>query len=224
MRVLLVDDHPLILSALQLIINNMGQQDTDVVCVSNAQQANDVLCLHDSGINMILLDLKLEGSVSGFDLLGDWRNLYPHIPVVVISASEEVQDVLHALDLGAMAYVSKRSDSNTLIEAMQTVLAGNVYVPQFALTAQHNNGHQKHQANAEVSAKLEQLTSRQREVLALMLQGKSNKIIARELGVALETIKAHVAGVLRTLEVSSRTQAVLLVSQLTTSATHIKKP
>jgi DNA-binding NarL/FixJ family response regulator len=126
-----------------------------------------------------------------------------------------------------MGFVSKRSGNETLFEALHLVMSGGIYVPAMS----HGSADQTPSkvidfvlggVDASVVAQphLEslRLTPRQTDVLALMLQGQSNKMIARELKLSVETVKDHVAAVLRTLNVSTRTQAVLAVSQISSSA------
>lgn len=227
MKVLLIDDHPLILSALKTAICGL-EEGVSVVDVANAQAARDVL-LRDSDFDLVLLDLRL-GEDDGFDVLSEFRLAYPALPVVVVSASDRTSDVIRSIDLGAMGFVPKRSSNDTLFEALRMVLCGGIYVPQMNLGAAHDPSGRYGVGEPaaprllpEVSAALAKvsplealdLTPRQNEVLALLLQGKPNKLIARDLKLSVETVKDHVAAVLRALNVSSRTQAVLAMSELT---------
>lgn len=218
MRVLLIDDHPLILSALQNVIEGMGN-DVAVVGVAGARAARDALAA-DADFDLCLLDLRL-GDADGFDLLIELRNGWPQVPVVVVSASDRSADVIRAIDLGAMGFVSKRASNETLREALRVVMQGGIYVPPMTMgegvppaaerrVADAAFGHPE-RADALAQFKL---TPRQTDVLGLLLRGQSNKLIARELDLSVETVKDHVAAVLRALGVNSRTQAVLAVSQL----------
>jgi DNA-binding NarL/FixJ family response regulator len=218
MRVLLIDDHPLILSALQNVIEGMGN-DVAVVGVAGARAARDALAADDD-FDLCLLDLRL-GDADGFDLLIELRNGWPQVPVVVVSASDRSADVIRAIDLGAMGFVSKRASNETLREALRVVMQGGIYVPPMTMgegmppagerrVADASFGHPE-RADALAQFKL---TPRQTDVLGLLLRGQSNKLIARELDLSVETVKDHVAAVLRALGVNSRTQAVLAVSQL----------
>jgi DNA-binding NarL/FixJ family response regulator len=234
MKVLLVDDHPLILSALQAVIQGLGD-DVEVFGVDNAAAARAALKA-DADYDLVLLDLAL-GDDDGFDVLAEFRAAYPALPVVVVSASDRASDVIRAIDLGAMGFVPKRSSNAALFEALRMVMSGGLYVPPnmlgLELRAPAPGGdtvpsvmrpgseaplgerarpepHQQLPTLANVG-----LTPRQNEVLALLLQGLPNKLIARELNLSVETVKDHVAAVLRALGVSSRTQAVLAVSQMT---------
>lgn len=225
MKVLLIDDHPLILSALQSVIQGLGD-DVTVVGAGSAAEARAIL-KQDSDFDLVLLDLAL-GDASGFDVLAEFRAQYPALPVVVVSASDRSSDVIRAVDLGAMGFVPKRASNADLFEALRMVMSGGIYVPPMALRSFDPPPLEGDtvpsvlrvvRENADQPAgppPLESLglTPRQTDVLALLLQGKPNKLIARDLNLSVETVKDHVAAVLRALNVSSRTQAVLAVSQM----------
>jgi DNA-binding NarL/FixJ family response regulator len=230
MKILLVDDHPLILSALQSVIESV-RSDVNVVTAGSARAARQTLKA-DADFDLVLLDLQL-GDADGFDVLDELRATYPALPVVVVSASDRQSDVIRAVDAGAMGFVPKRSSNEALYDALQVVMSGGIYVPTMAMgmgserssqpvdadAAQHAldvvQNHARPEA-AQTQPALDSLglTPRQTEVLALLLQGKPNKLIARDLNVSVETVKDHVAAVLRALGVSSRTQAVLAVGQM----------
>jgi len=226
MKVLLIDDHPLILSALQTVIEGLGDN-VKVLGVDSAAQARAALKTSQD-FDLVLLDLQL-GDADGFDVLTEFRAAYPALPVVVVSASDRASDVIRAIDLGAMGFVPKRTGKEMLVQALRLVMAGGIFVPSMSLGSGMSNapapaaaspvqaigdaaqapGFQRVNALEGLS-----LTPRQTDVLALLLQGKPNKVIARELGVSVETVKDHVAAVLKALGVNSRTQAVLAVGQM----------
>ena len=244
MKVLLIDDHPLILSALQSVILGLGD-DVTVVGAATAKVAREMLKA-EADFDLILLDLNL-GDTDGFDVLAEFRAAYPALPVVVVSASDRYSDVIKAVDAGAMGFVPKRSTNAELHEALRLVMSGGIYVPTGARALLHSvpppsNEHHVttfaetmpmihhiarptsqdtgfHQPfpSAPPTPPLATLglTPRQNEVLALLLQGKPNKLIARDLNVSVETVKDHVAAVLRALGVTTRTQAVLAVGEMT---------
>jgi DNA-binding NarL/FixJ family response regulator len=231
MKVLLIDDHPLILSALQTIIQGLGEH-VNVVAASTACQARELL-MSDADFDLVLLDLQL-GDADGFDVLVEFRTAYPALPVVVVSASDRSSDVIRSIDLGAMGFVPKRSSNATLFEALHLVMSGGIYVPPMAMGFERadpsgnvprapdalNQVRDSAQASSfQTPLDLSSLglTPRQNEVLGLLLQGKPNKLIARDLSLSVETVKDHVAAVLRALKVSSRTQAVLAVGQMSHS-------
>ncbi len=221
MKVLLVDDHPLILSALQAMIQELDP-DVRVTAVGSAAAARAALAA-DADFDLVLLDLQL-GDASGFDVLVEMRKAHPALPVVVISASDRASDVIQAIDLGAMGFVPKRASNDTLVDALRLVMAGGIYVPAMHLGGSQGPGSRApvaipvaESATYQVTPSFEELglTPRQADVLTQLLQGKPNKEIARRLGLSVETVKDHVQAVLRALGVSSRTQAVLAVSQMT---------
>ena len=226
MKVLLVDDHPLILSALQAVIQGLGD-DVSVTGAGSAEAARAAL-LAAADYDLVLLDLSL-GDADGFELLAEMRAAYPAVPVVVVSASERTSDVIRAIDLGAMGFVPKRSSNTDLVEALRMVLSGGLYVPPTMLGLDLSNplvdagadpdallGNPSADSHQQVlSFEKMGLTPRQSEVMGLLLKGLPNKLIARELDLSVETVKDHVAAVLRALGVSTRTQAVLAVSQMT---------
>lgn len=229
MKVLLVDDHPLILSALQTVIKGLGDH-VSVVGAGSARAAREALQNEDD-FDLVLLDLQL-GDSNGFDLLTEFRAGYPALPVVVVSASDRASDVIRSIDMGAMGFVPKRATNETLFEALHMVMSGGIYVPPMTIGVEPpvtgrrrtdassplnlvnreatDSGFQKQPSLASLG-----LTPRQTDVLALLLKGNPNKLIARELNLSVETVKDHVAAVLRALGVSSRTQAVLAVGQMT---------
>jgi DNA-binding NarL/FixJ family response regulator len=218
MRVLLIDDHPLILSALQNVIQGMGEAGgVAVVGVGGARAAREALGADDS-FDLVLLDLRL-GDADGFELLVELRNSWPALPVVVVSASDRSADVIRAIDLGAMGFVPKRASNETLMEALRVVMSGGIYVPPMTMGESGEAAAAESRSAAAGAAPPNplaayKLTPRQTDVLNLLLRGHSNKLIARELDLSVETVKDHVAAVLRALGVNSRTQAVLAVSQI----------
>lgn len=231
MKVLLIDDHPLILSALQSVIQGLG--DNVVVSSADCGRAARELLRVDAGFDLVLLDLHL-GDMDGFELLSELRTRYPALPVVVISASDRTSDVIRAIDMGAMGFVPKRASNDTLFDALQQVMSGGVYVPPMAMSGDPSGAlpsspalqqvhHEANTAGYQTMPSLMQLglTPRQSDVLNLLLKGQPNKLIARELGLSVETVKDHVAAVLRALGVSSRTQAVIAVSQILQKQGHM---
>ena len=146
------------------------------------------------------------------------RESLPALPVVVVSGSDDPASVLAALDLGAMGYIPKTSPREVLLGAVRLVASGGIYVPvealktreaaQLALPASASGV-----AGAGTAADLG-LTSRQREVLELLLKGLPNKLIARKLDISENTTKIHVSAVLRALGVATRTQALIAANRL----------
>lgn len=228
MKVLLVDDHPLILSALKAMIERLCPG-VLVNAMSSAEEARE--CLRaEPDHDMVLLDLQL-GEFDGFEILTELRRDHPSLPVVVVSASDQAIDVIRAIDLGAMGFLPKRMSTTALEDALKLVIAGGIFVPTMSLVGvpQSQEGAQKARFKATPLPSVQGqspyttlpsfeeigITPRQADVLQLLLQGKPNKEIARQLNLSVETVKDHVQAVLRALGVGSRTQAVLAVAQMT---------
>jgi DNA-binding NarL/FixJ family response regulator len=217
MRILIVDDHPLIREGLA---NVLAELDTsaEIIAAANAGEALGQLA-SDRELALVLLDLALPG-VDGLSLLEQMRAMRPDVPVVVLSATDNRSTVLAAIEMGAMGFISKRSQTRVLVNALRLVLAGGVYVPPEALDGPAAPTHgpsapdaSKPESNA---AALEQfgLTERQAAVLALIIEGKPNKLICRELDLAEGTVKTHISAILRALDVANRTQAVYKLATL----------
>ena len=217
MKTLLIDDHPLILSALETVIQGMRDH-VSLVKVETARAAREALATQ-SPFDLALLDLQL-GDVDGFELLAEVRSGFPALSVVVVSASDRSADILQSIEMGAMGFVPKKASNEQLFAALELVMSGGIYVPPMSMrtsgASRFADAAVPAAADVDVQPTLESigLTPRQTEVLALLLRGQSNKLIARELNLSVETIKDHVAAVLRSLNVHSRTQAVLAVSRM----------
>ncbi len=213
-KILVVDDHPLILEALHHVLK---QLDTSVeVCgAQSAEQALALLDLHGDA-DLMLLDLGLPGT-DGLEFLGKVRSKNPAVPVVVLSASDIRDHVMRAIDLGAMGFIPKSSSNQVMLGALRLVLSGGVYLPPAALLSDTGIGAPAaagRPRDTTITARDLGLTERQAQVLGLILQGKPNKLICRELDLAEGTVKIHVAAILRALNVSTRTQAVIEASRL----------
>jgi DNA-binding NarL/FixJ family response regulator len=209
LKVLVVDDHPLICEALRQVLKAL---DKDIE-LREAGSGRDALAAAGSGddFDLVLLDLALPDA-DGFEVLRELRERHPSFPVVVLSASEQADVVMRALDAGAMGFIPKTSSNEVLLGALRLVLSGGVYLPAEVL--RHARLPALAAAAAVTSYRDVGLTERQAQVLALMVQGKPNKIICRELALAEGTVKIHVTAILKVLEVANRTQAVIAVGKL----------
>lgn len=213
MKILVVDDHPLIREALKQVLSTLNSD----IRVLEAQSAKEGFAVSEAhpDLHLILLDLGLPGE-DGLESLPLLRERAPQVPVVVFSASDHPDVVRRAIDAGAMGFIPKTSSSALLVNALRFVLAGGVYLPLEVLRqpSSESGGFAESAPGGSPSLRDPGLTQRQAQVLALLVQGKSNKLICRELNLAEGTVKVHVAAVLKTLGVANRTQAVLAVSRL----------
>jgi DNA-binding NarL/FixJ family response regulator len=148
------------------------------------------------------------------------REEHPATPIVILSGAVDYPSVTAAIRSGAMGFISKRSAPAVLLSALRLVLAGEVYVPPEVLRVELASSSvpaQTSAGSAEPSRGRRRdpdLTPRQLDVLALLVQGKPNKVICRELGLAEGTVKAHTAAIFRALRVSNRTEAGFAVNYL----------
>jgi DNA-binding NarL/FixJ family response regulator len=210
LKVLVVDDHPLICEALRQVLRALDRE-IELLEAGNGAQA--LAAAGKSDLDLILLDLALPDR-EGFDVLRELRERHPAFPVVVLSASEQSDVVMRALDAGAMGFIPKTSSNDVLLGALRLVLAGGVYLPAEVLRHSPAPALVSKPAGAGASYRDVGLTERQAQVLALLVQGKPNKIICRELDLAEGTVKIHVTAILKALGVTNRTQAVIAVGKL----------
>jgi two-component system nitrate/nitrite response regulator NarL len=217
MRILLVDDHTLFREALLHVIKQFD--DTAVVIEAATAREARHLAAHYQDLDLILLDLALP-DMDGLSVLPELRGLAPATPLVILSASENHPDVQCALDAGAAGYIVKSCSSHEMITALRLVLAGDVYIPPTLLAAlEILPSPPAPSTSVQITpVPVEEggeggLTPRQVEVLRLMGQGLSNKSIGKRLDLAEGTVKLHVTAVLRVLNASNRTQAVIEASR-----------
>lgn len=215
MKILVIDDHVLIREALQRVLKKL-RPDATILEASNGGQARRLVEEH-SDLELILLDLNLPDA-DGFHLLTDLRASYPAVSIVVLSAGNERDNVVRALDLGALGFIPKSAPRAVMLSALQLVFSGGIYIPPEILGHRELQPPQAPQRSAgdrlDVKSTDIGLTERQVEVLALMMRGKSNKAICRVLELAEPTVKNHVAAILKALKVSNRTEAVIAASEL----------
>jgi len=209
-KILVVDDHPLIREALRQVLKQLDQH-IELLEAPSAGETLAAAAQHDD-LDLILLDLTLPGS-DEFELLRELREQYPAVPVVVLSASDQPETVMRALDEGAMGFIPKTSNNAALIGALRLVLSRGVYLPPQVLR-QHAATHASCSPAPPASCRDIGLTERQAQALALLVQGKPNRLICRELNLAEETVKIHITAILKALKAANRTQAVIAVSRL----------
>lgn len=198
MKILVVDDHPLIIRALEQSLPHVDPR-FDVVASTNREQTLTALARYPD-CALVLLDLTLPGA-RGLDLLAELRLDYPYLPIVVLSATHDRATVGAALAAGARGYVSKTASPDALLDAIRTVLGG-------ARGVTVDIAHGGAQPTTFRSQGLG-LTQRQSEVLQLLVQGKPNKLICRDLRLSEGTVKVHVSAILKALNVHSRSQAIV---------------
>ena len=138
MKVMLIDDHPMVLSALQTLIHTLDPG-TVVITAAGPDEAFERLAA-EPDVELVLLDLLLGRAVDGFALLADLRQQHPGLPVVVVSSIDRLTDMVRVIDMGAMGFVPKGASAPELFEALSLVLAGGVYIPPALLQLAHGPG------------------------------------------------------------------------------------
>ncbi|MFT4198770.1 MAG: response regulator transcription factor [Pseudoxanthomonas sp.] len=203
---LIADDHPLFREALRGAV----QRVLPGALLHEAASVDALYALADThpDADLLLLDLNMPGA-HGFNVLVHLRALHPQLPVVVVSAREEPSVMRRALDHGALGFIPKSADSDTIGRAIGQVLDGEPWAPDEAHAAPAIG-----RDEAQTAARLRELTPQQFRVLQMLGAGRLNKQIAYDLGVSEATIKAHVTAILRKLGVTNRTQAVLMAGRL----------
>jgi two-component system nitrate/nitrite response regulator NarL len=197
MKLLVVDDHPLVRAGVAGALQNLAGADP-VLQAGDGVEALAHLAQHPD-VAAVLLDLRMAG-MAGLALLTQLQRLHPDLPALVLSSSEDPDDVRRVLKTGARGYCPKSAHPATVIAALQLVLSGQIYVPPFMAMAS--------EPEAVPSGEPSGLTPRQHEVLQALCSGQSNKEIARALGMQEKTVKGHVSAIFKSLNVVHRLQAV----------------
>jgi len=202
-HILIVDDHPLFVEALQRAIVSAfpGTETREAISIEAAKTMLDGRLPFD----IILLDLAMPG-IRGFEGLLELRTLHPKLPIVVVSALEDPRIVQDVMRYGAAGFISKSADRAEIAAALKDVMEGSLTLPKGYRPPEMP---QASQAHGNLVERLKTLTPKQLSVLRMLRQGLLNKQIAHELQIEETTVKAHVSEILRKLNVSSRTQAVI---------------
>jgi DNA-binding NarL/FixJ family response regulator len=211
MKILVVDDHALIREALGGVLKELSD-DAEIIEAPDARRA--MQCIETiPGVELVLLDLSLPDR-SGFEVLAELRQRYPATSVVILSASNDRDQITSALDLGALGFIPKSAHREVMLSALRLVFSGGVYVPPEILGRSEPAPVVQRSSALPPSAAEFGLTERQMEVLALMMQGKSNKAICRVLDITEPTVKNHVTAILKALRATNRTEAVITAGVL----------
>ena len=200
---LVADDHPLFRAAVLHVLHGRLPQFRTLEAAS-AATLGQMLAEHPE-IELVLLDLSMPGT-RGFSALLHVRGEYPELPVVIISSNDHPRVIRRAQQFGAAGFIPKSAPADAMGEAIEAVLEGGSWFPPMAA--------ERSEADAELAAKLAQLTPQQFRVLLCLADGLLNKQIAATLGLAENTVKVHVTAILRKLGCYSRTQAAVLVKGL----------
>jgi DNA-binding NarL/FixJ family response regulator len=211
MKILVCDDHALFREG---VAHALRELDPAAKLLEAADGAEALRLAQQNGdLDLVLLDLAMPGT-DGWTGLARLQKACPTLPVVILSASEDPADARRAIDAGAAGFVPKSTRGPVLRAALQLVLSGGIYLPPHLLLADAPAGAARPADPVRRRQRAEGLTERQLEVLRLMSRGLTNTEIGSVLGVALGTVKAHVAQIFEALDVSNRTEAALVMREL----------
>lgn len=220
MRFLVADDHPLVKAGLkQLLATECPECQIDDA--SNGAEVIAILETAEPHFDLILLDYYMPGSEDG-RLIALLKERFPALSILVLSACMEPEVIERCLDLGASGYVTKQTAHEAMVAAIRHILGGGTYKPAELLLSRFEN---QESMEGDINGSMPgepryRMTTRQRDVLALLAHGDSNKTISRKLKLSENTVKSHVTSILRALGVNNRMQAVLVAQQLGIDGTH----
>jgi two-component system nitrate/nitrite response regulator NarL len=202
MKLLIIDDHSIMRAGLAALL---AQPDSGIEVIEAGDAAAGIAEVEaHPDLDAVFLDLNMPGE-DGMSALREIGRRRPDLPVILLSSSENPDDVRRALAAGALGYLPKSSGPQTLMSALRLVLSGEVYVPPIMLRETPARTSLDPPGGSGPGG---ELTERQIEVLRLLGRGLSNKQIARELLVSERTVKAHVTAIFKSLGVINRMQAV----------------
>ena len=215
MKVLLVDDHALLRDGIALLMAHEFP-DLELLQAGTLAEARDAIARHDD-VRLVLLDLTLPDG-HGLAALPWFAEAAPAARLVALSADESKETVLAAITAGAAGYVPKSVQAGAMIEALRVVLGGGVSLPGAVLerraTPRADGTERAEWKPAPITAESLGFSPRQADVLRMLIDGKPNKLISRELEMSESTVKTHLAAIFRKLEANSRTQAVVAAARL----------
>ena len=213
MRVLIVDDHAFVCEGLKATLEGRYQS-IEVNTTDHGDVALTMLVREP--YDLAIVDLFMPGAAGGFSFVEMLCESYPKLPLIVLSASENITHIRKCLDFGVSGFVTKSAPKQELFDAIEKVLGGGRYVPDLVRESVPDVAKvfDDLDIGMDMETIAEQLTSRQMQILELVARGQSNKQIARNLELAENTVKVHVSAILRALGLKNRTQAGIFGQRL----------
>mgnify|MGYP001336873794 CR=1 FL=1 len=204
LKVIIIDDHTLFREGLQRLL---VRHDIDVTAsVSNGEDGYKAI--EKNTPDIVLLDLRMP-NISGIEVLKNIRQTRKNLPVVMLTTSDDEKDLIDALRNGASGYLLKDMEPDDLVVALKDVLKGETIVAP-NLVQILAKFHQGDDTEINITNLINTLTPRESEILELLAEGQSNKLIAKNLGISDGTVKLHVKSILRKLEIHSRVEAAVI--------------
>ena len=210
MKILIADDHHLILEGVRSKLAELGD-DVEIVAAMTVDAVLEALA--QASFDLLVMDLSMPGA-SGIDHVARVRERHPQLPVIVLSGAEDPAQMKELLVLGVRGYIPKAYSAGIMLSAVRLVLSGGVYVPPLLLEAGSGPSPPPAQGHGSIDALRSLLTERQVDVLRLLAQGKPNKRIARDLDISEGTVKIHLAAIFRALDVRNRVEAVVAAQRI----------
>ena len=207
MKFIIADDHPLFREALSgaLTPKFEGLEVLD----ADSTDALIELLARNNDADLLLLDLSMPGA-NWFETLATVKERYPALPIVMVSANDDIDVISQAITLGAKGYITKATPTKIIADAINAVLSGEQWLPaNIAEKMTFNSGNMN-----DMLERFKELTPKQVLVLKYVRAGMMNKQIAHEMNVTEATVKAHISAALKKLDINTRTQAVLLMDKL----------
>jgi DNA-binding NarL/FixJ family response regulator len=201
--IIIAEDHPMFRAALALTLRRL-MPDSLLREVASHDELEKALA-EGGEVRLVLLDLRIPGA-HGLSSLVFLRAEYPSISVAIISGGAYAETIDRARQLGASAFIPKSAPIDTIAQALSCVIRGELWFPE------HDDGAPGR--SLQLQEQLTTLTQQQFRVLKYLAEGMLNKQIADKLDVSEGTVRAHVTAILRKLHVSTRTQAVILVTEM----------
>lgn len=194
MNILIADDHYLYLQGLRLLLDgrNKGLRYHEAKDLASVLEQLD-----RHSIDLLLLDLRMP-DMEGFDGVYQIRELYPDLPIVIVTSSESRTDIQAAINIGIQGYILKSLDHEAMAHALNEVVTGNPFFPDLS---------------QPLSGPLENLTKRQMEILHLINDGMGNREIGKRLGITEGTVGQHVHSLLSALRVKNRSEAARILRE-----------
>ncbi|CAG0908274.1 unnamed protein product [Cyprideis torosa] len=206
LKVLIIDDHTLFREGLEGLLSRRQIE----VIASTGDGEDGIRLAHEILPDIILLDMRMPG-LGGLDVLSRLKETNVKPPIAILTTSSEESDLVEALRKGARGYLLKDMEPDELVMALRDIVAGKTVVapalaPILAKVVQGDTSTPSEPADTI----FDELTPRELEILSLLAEGQSNKVIARNLGITDGTVKLHVKAILRKLDVHSRVEAAVI--------------
>lgn len=211
LRILIVDDHTLFRESIIPVLEEL--EPTPIIHEAAGLAEALPIVQHYSDLDLILLDLKLPDQ-DGWHVLGEFHSGNMSTPILILTGSEDVSDIHRALSSGCSGYLSKTCSRHELLTGIKSIVSGDIYIANHLLPLIDSTRQIKQSEKPCVNVRcVENFSQRQVQVLELMGKGYANKVIADELSISEGTVKLHVSAVLRFLNATNRTEAVLVAKQ-----------